>query len=91
MAANTAQANGAPGGVALGGGILNITFGSPVLPQLTLTDSVVTANRLSATPGISPAGGGIFSADIFSGTPFPVTLTRTVIVGNSPDQCVGGC
>jgi hypothetical protein len=91
VAANTAGAIGAPGGIAEGGGILNITFGSPVLPQLTLTDSLVTANRLGATPGITPAGGGIFSADIFSGNPFPVTLTHTVIAGNSPDQCVGGC
>ena len=50
---------------------------------------VVTANRLEAAPGITPQGGGIFSANIFSGDPIAFTLTRTVIAGNKPDQCVG--
>jgi len=67
---------------------VNIDFvGGP--PELAVSDSVVTANRLEAAPGITPQGGGIFSANIFSGDPIAFTLTRTVIAGNKPDQCVG--
>src|SRR5215208_3267124 len=47
------------GGLALGGGILNIDFGGGP-PQLTVADSVVTANALTGSPGITPHGGGIF-------------------------------
>jgi hypothetical protein len=84
---NRGTANGA-NGVALGGGILNIAyFGGP--PELTLTESLVTANSLAASPGITPQGGGIYSEDIFGGGPFPVTLTRTVVAGNKPDDCTG--
>ena len=79
VVANTATANGANGS-AQGGGINNISLGST--PELTLVDSVVTANRLVASPGIAPHGGGLY-------TDFPVTLTRTVIAGNKPDQCFG--
>jgi len=79
------------GGLVLGGGILNVAFGGPP-PVLALTDSIVTANRLDARgPGFDPQGGGVFSKDVFGPDPFPVTLTRTVIAGNTPDQCVGGC
>jgi hypothetical protein len=76
------------GGLALGGGILNIDFGGGP-PELTLSDSVVTANQLTAPSDITPRGGGIFSADLFSADPIPFTLTHTVIAGNQPDQCVG--
>ncbi len=70
-----------PGGVAQGGGIWNVNpFGGPA-PQLTLIDSGVTANRLSASEG-NAQGGGLF-------TESPVTLARTVIAGNKPDQCYG--
>ena len=59
---NSAAATGV-GGLVVGGGILNIAFGGSV-PQLALTDSVVTANRLVASgPGFDPQGGGIFSKD----------------------------
>jgi hypothetical protein len=34
-------------------------------------------------------GGGLYTADPFTGEPFPVAMTRTVIEGNQPDQCVG--
>ena len=34
-------------------------------------------------------GGGLYTADPFSGEPFPVAMSRTVIEGNKPDQCVG--
>jgi fibronectin-binding autotransporter adhesin len=84
---NSASAAGV-GGFNLGGGIVNVTIGGPA-PELTLTDSVIAANRVAASAGIVSQGGGLYTADPFSGTPFPVTLTRTVIEGNKPDQCVG--
>jgi hypothetical protein len=84
---NRATADGV-GGLALGGGIVNVAFGGGP-PELTLSDSVVTANELTASPGIKPQGGGIFTADLVGGGPFPVTLTRTVVAGNRPDQCFG--
>jgi hypothetical protein len=77
---NSAAVNGAFG-AAQGGGINNVTVGGPD-PKLTLTDSVVSANRLTGSPGIDLQGGGIF-------TSFPVTLTRTIVAGNKPDQCFG--
>jgi hypothetical protein len=71
-----------------GGGILETSLGGPD-PAMTVTESVVTANRLSGTAG-QPQGGGIFNGAILGGGgPFPLTLTRTVIQGNQPDQCVG--
>jgi hypothetical protein len=87
VTANNASATGV-GGFNLGGGIGNVQFGGGP-PELTLTDSVITANRLTASAGISSQGGGLYTADPFSGTSFPVTLIRTVIAGNKPDQCVG--
>jgi len=87
LVGNRGTASG-PFGLAIGGAIVNIDFvGGP--PELAVSDSVVTANRLEAAPGITPQGGGIFSANIFSGDPIAFTLTRTVIAGNKPDQCVG--
>jgi hypothetical protein len=79
---NSIGANG-PSGVAQGGGIWNGTFnpGDP-LPSLTLLDSAVTGNFARASGGIKPQGGGVFSV-------VPVTLTRTVVAANSPDQCEG--
>jgi len=56
---------------------------------LSVASSVVTANSVTAAAGTTPHGGGIFSADIFSLDPVPFTLDRTVVQGNSPDQCVG--
>ena len=81
----------APAGVVQGGGIWN----GPIPPAdadgvvLTLVDSAVIGNRLIASPSVLPLGGGLFSADGFSLQPIPVTLVRTVIAGNSPDQCFG--
>jgi hypothetical protein len=74
---NSGTANGA-GGQAVGGGILNVSLGGPA--ELTVVDSVVTANTLSASPAITPLGGGIFTQAAF-------TLTQTVVAGNQPDQC----
>jgi hypothetical protein len=84
---NHATANGTTGH-AVGGGILN-TGPAAAAPELAVSDSVVTANRLDATPGITPKGGGIYTADVFTDDPLPVTLTDTVIAGNQPDQCFG--
>jgi hypothetical protein len=84
---NRATASGI-GGLALGGGILNIAFfGGP--PELTLTNSVIAANRLTASAGTTPHGGGLYTADPFFGGTFPVTVADTVIAGNKPDQCFG--
>ena len=77
---NSATANGL-GGVAQGGGIVNDQFFGPP-PVLSLTDSVVTGNRLAGSPGLAVQGGGLY-------TTFAVALTRTVIAGNTPDQCFG--
>jgi hypothetical protein len=77
---NSVTMNGATGATH-GGGIYNDTlFGSA--PSLTITDSVITANRLTASPGVTPLGGGLFTA-------FPIALTNTTIAGNQPDQCDG--
>jgi hypothetical protein len=71
------------GGVAsaLGGGISN---GGPGIPQatLTLTDSVVSANRLSGSPGLPLQGGGVYSPNGIAGA-------HAVIHGNKPDDCFG--
>jgi hypothetical protein len=75
----------APAGFAQGGGIWNSLIpipGAPPDAELTLIDGVVAANRLITSPGLDAAGAGIFSS-------VPVSLRRTVIDGNSPDQCVG--
>jgi hypothetical protein len=90
VSANTAVANGATG-FANGGGITNFSA-VPLLPpagQLTLVNSRLTGNVVTASPGITPMGGGLFTADVLSLQPLPVTLIHTVIAGNSPDQCFG--
>ena len=81
--ANSATASG-PTGTAKGGGIWQ---GSdprgPSLTRLALVDSAVTHNTLTASPGITMQGGGLF-------TPlFPVTVMHSVIAQNVPDQCYG--
>jgi len=76
---NRASATGT--GVAQGGGVWNGTFGGPP-PTLELVDTLVAGNKLVAGSGVTAEGGGLF-------TTFPVSLTRTVVAGNAPDQCVG--
>jgi hypothetical protein len=93
VTANRARASG-NGGVNLGGGIANVQFFGPA-PVLTLTDSVVTANGLSASAGIASLGGGVFNLEVTSldpfatGNPFSITRTHSVVEGNRPDQCAG--
>jgi hypothetical protein len=79
---NRGAASG-PGGSARGGGIFNgsVPDGPPSV-RLALLDSAVTRNTLTASPGITVQGGGLF-------TLFPVTLTNSVIAQNVPDQCYG--
>jgi hypothetical protein len=84
---NHGSVNGTAG-AALGGGIFNTQFGVNA-PELALSHSVVTANRLTATPGHHTLGGGIYTADFLTDDPLPITLTRTVVAGNQPDQCFG--
>jgi hypothetical protein len=67
---------------AFGGGIWVGSFGGPDTPQLATTDTAIIANRASASPTFKSLGGGLF-------TDVPVSLTRTLIAANSPDQCFG--
>ena len=78
---NSGRAVGA-GGTAQGGGIWNgvLLTGPPV--ELTLDRSLVTGNSLTASPGIERSGGGVFTTE-------PIVRNRTLIAGNSPDQCFG--
>ncbi|MGZ4339188.1 MAG: hypothetical protein ACXVQ3_03945 [Gaiellaceae bacterium] len=88
IAANSVEANGtaAPlpfGGVstAYGGGISN---GGPGVPPaaLSLSDSVITANRLGGSAGIVLTGGGVF-------TDSGLTRKHSTVAGNKPDDCAG--
>lgn len=80
--ANRVTASG-PSGVAQGGGIWNGTFnqGDPT-PSLTVLSSLVSGNTVKTSGGITPQGGGIY-------TTVPVTLSRTLVVANGPDECEG--
>jgi len=82
VADNRAAASGSSGS-ARGGGIFNgsVPDGPPSV-RLALVDSAVRHNTLTATPGITVQGGGLF-------TLFPVTLRSSVIAQNVPDQCYG--
>jgi hypothetical protein len=82
ISANTGMASG-PSGEALGGGIWNgVFFPPPPNPRLSLVGTTVTNNGLSANPGITVHGGGLY-------TTFPVSITNSTISGNSPDNCFG--
>ena len=79
---NLATVSG-PSGDARGGGIWNgsVPDGPPSV-GLALADSTVRHNTLTASPGITVEGGGLF-------TLFPVMRTNSVIGHNVPDQCHG--
>ena len=70
-------------GSAQGGGIFDaaVPNGPPGGP-LVLTNSTVTHNGLTGGAAITLQGGGVFARN-------PVTLTHSVIAGNTPDQCDG--
>jgi hypothetical protein len=78
---NVGRASGA-GGTAQGGGIWNgvLLTGPPV--ELTLDHSLVTGNALLASRGIERQGGGVYTTE-------PIVRSRTLIAGNTPDQCFG--
>ena len=78
---NSGIANG-PSGVAQGGGIFTGTFFGDSPGQLSLIDSSVTHNALTASPAITVQGGGLFANG-------PLTLKGPAISGNVPDQCFG--
>lgn len=72
-------------GFADGGGIFNSLDPGP----LTLVNSTLSGNTMTAGPGITPLGAGLFTADVFTLQPITPTLIHSVIQGNSPDQCFG--
>jgi hypothetical protein len=78
---NTGVAKGASG-EAQGGGIWNgIELSGPPV-TLTLQNTDVVRNSLSASAGLTVQGGGLFTSE-------PVTLNHSTIAHNSPDQCFG--
>jgi hypothetical protein len=78
---NTGTATG-PAGFAEGGGIWNGVLFNPPPIELTLTNTSVTRNTITASPGLTTEGAGLFSQ-------FPVTLHNSRIERNTPDDCVG--
>jgi hypothetical protein len=78
---NSGSADGSSG-AAQGGGIWNAPLpdGPPV--QLTVRDSSVTRNTLTATSGLARQGGGIY-------TTLPLVLTNSLVAKNVPDDCFG--
>jgi hypothetical protein len=79
---NNAGIGSGPDGIVQGGGIWNGTFGPDLPVQLTLAETLVTHNTLTASPGITVEGAGLF-------TMFPVTLKNSLITQNLPDDCSG--
>ena len=83
MSHNEIRATGRTG-EARGGGIWNarVPESEDLTPRLTVIDSAITGNTIAAGPQITAEGGGLFTSE-------PMTLSRTRIRGNRPDQCVG--
>lgn len=81
VSGNVGRATG-PTGDAQGGGVWNgiLLSGPPV--ELTLDHTLVTHNVLTGSAGVSVQGGGVFTTS-------PITLRKSPIVLNAPDQCVG--
>ena len=79
---NHGAASGSSGS-ATGGGIWqgSVSDGPPET-RVTLVDSAVTRNVLTASRGLTVQGGGVF-------TPFPIALANSLIARNLPDQCAG--
>jgi hypothetical protein len=85
VADNSGSARGSAG-FAEGGGIWNGQpfgpDGAPT-PSLLLDHTTVIGNALSASPGLSVQGGGLYTAG------FPVSQAHSLIAHNAPDQCFG--
>jgi hypothetical protein len=58
-----------------------VLFNPPPI-QLTLTNTSVTRNTITASPGLTTQGAGLFSQ-------FAVTSNNSRIENNTPDNCVG--
>ena len=82
VSGNTGDASG-PSGFARGGGIYDGPFFDIAGSPLVLMNSSVTGNVLTGSAGITLQGGGLYIQNQ------PLTLTHSVIAGNSPDQCYG--
>jgi hypothetical protein len=78
---NTGRAEG-PSGRAEGGGIWNGAELNDPPVELTLDRTSVTRNTLIGSPGIAIHGGGLF-------TTLPISVRRSRIADNAPDQCFG--
>ncbi len=79
---NRGSANGASGfaqGAGLWSGVL---LGGPE-SSLVLQHSLVTANVLTGSKGVTLQGGGIYTPG------FPVTLQGSIVALNAPDNCFG--
>jgi hypothetical protein len=82
VSGNRGSALGASGFVQ-GGAIWNgVLFGGPVSP-LTLQNTTVSGNVLTASAGLTIQGAGIFSPG------FPLELQSSVVAHNAPDDCFG--
>jgi hypothetical protein len=80
ISGNMGSADGQSGS-AEGGGISNGVFGGPT--SLSVQNTTVTHNTLTGSPGITLAGGGIYTLG------FATTLTNSIVAFNQPDQCEG--
>jgi hypothetical protein len=83
VSGNRGTASG-PAGVLRGGGIWNgrLFPDGPPDVELTLVAAPVTLNALVSSGAVHAAGGGIFAE-------LPVTLQRSPVALNWPDQCTG--
>ena len=72
----------APVADAQGGGVWNGAFLSGPPVQLSLTKTRIVGNTLVTSPSGTRRGAGLYTSE-------PVTLLRSVITGNAPDQCFG--
>ncbi len=82
VSGNVGRANGATA-TSQGGGIWNGTvFPGDPLPQLSVINSMVTANAVTTSPTGGAAGGGIY-------TELPVAPVHSLVFGNRPDDCAG--
>jgi hypothetical protein len=52
--------------------------------QLTLQNTAIIRNSLTASPGLMVQGAGLFTTP-----PATTTLTHALIAHNTPDQCFG--
>jgi fibronectin-binding autotransporter adhesin len=85
LVSNNSASATAPSGSVHGGGIWNGMPFAPdgPTPHLTLENTLVTRNALSASPGLEVQGAGLYTPG------FPISRTNSLIAHNAPDQCFG--